>query len=307
MSAIVMGESLVDVVAGKAHPGGSPLNVAVGLARLGHQVRFHTEFGTDTNGRLVAEHLAASSVAVAEGSVTERPTSVAVVEMDEHSNAHYSFTIQQQLPPLEMQHAPQLLHAGSIAAWIEPSGEQILRAFAQADTRTLRSYDPNLRPALVGDRPAALERIEHLMSLSHIVKLSDEDAQWLYPQLEEHQVLAHVAGLGPALVVLTCGERGALCWSSGTLSQLPAIPATVRDTIGAGDAFMSGLLHAVLDSPALVAALHARQPLDPVQVRRAVTQALCSAALTVARTGANPPWAEELSNAAGRHLSSPSA
>ena len=291
----VLGESLVDVVGDKAHPGGSPLNVAVGLARLGHEVQFYTEFGQDAYGNLIAEHLGQAGVHVAAGSVTERSTSVALVEMDEHANAHYSFDIHQQIPSVPIAEGANLLHTGSIAAWIEPSGERIVDAFKNAADEALLSYDPNLRPDLVEDRDSALQRIELLMSLSHIVKLSDVDGQWLYPDLDAWEVLEHVANLGPALAVMTQGGDGCLALSSGQRFDVAASPTNLVDTIGAGDAFMSGLLFGILDNPGLVEALRNDVAADSDEVEDALRHALTSAALTVAQAGANPPWIQHFS------------
>ncbi|UTT38718.1 carbohydrate kinase [Glutamicibacter mishrai] len=291
----VMGESLVDVVGETAHPGGSPLNVAVGLARLGHDVQFYTEFGQDTYGTQIAEHLDQAGVHVVEGSVTERSTSVAQVEMDEHSNAHYTFDIHQQIPAVPADDSSELLHTGSIAAWIEPSGQGIVDAFQNASESSLRSYDPNLRPDLVEDRNSALQRIELLMTLSHVVKLSDVDGQWLYPGMEPWEVLEHVASLGPALAVMTQGGDGCLALSSGRRFDVAASPTNLVDTIGAGDAFMSGLLFGVLAKPELAQALRNGVTAGSEDVEEALRHALTSAALTVAQAGANPPWIEDFS------------
>ncbi|WP_418908137.1 carbohydrate kinase family protein [Glutamicibacter endophyticus] len=288
---VVLGESLVDVVDSIAHPGGSPLNVAVGLSRLGQQVRFYTEFGRDDYGRAIAEHLAESGVELADGSVSDRSTSVALVKMDEHSNAHYTFDIHQQLPPVREAEAPELMHTGSIAVWVEPSGHSIVEAFGAAQPSTLRSYDPNLRPDLVTDRAATVRRIEVLVALSHVVKLSDVDAQWLYPELDQWQVLEHLAELGAKLCVMTRGADGCRALADGQRYEATALPTTLQDTIGAGDAFMSGLLHGVL-SGELAQALRAGSSPTAPEVRRALHHALASAALTVAQRGANPPWAK---------------
>ena len=217
--------------------------------------------------------------------------------MDEHSNAHYTFDIHQQIPAVTADTQSSLLHTGSIAAWIEPSGQCIVDAFENAPTDSLRSYDPNLRPDLVEDREAALKRIELLFSLSDVVKLSDVDGQWLYPDLEAWEVLEHVASLGPSLAVMTQGGDGCLALAAGKRYDVEASPTTLKDTIGAGDAFMSGLLYGVLSLPELVKALRDRTELKTEDIEQALRGALTSAALTVAQAGANPPWFEDFTNA----------
>ncbi|GAA1404249.1 ribokinase [Glutamicibacter uratoxydans] len=290
----IMGEALVDVVGTVAHPGGSPLNVAVGLSRLGHMVTFSTELGGDDYGQLIGRYLEESGVQLAAGSITGRPTSTAVVTFDEEANAEYCFDIHQDLPAVDADGSVALLHSGSIASWISPSQHRILEAFRAADATTLRSYDPNLRPALVEDRDAAVAQIEALCAQSHIVKLSDVDAQWIYPELSFEEVLADLASLGPALVVITKGSEGCLARYGQQIVAVKALPTTVHDTIGAGDAFMSGLLHGVLLSAELSSALLAREELEQKSVSNALHYALASAAHTVAQAGANPPWSLSL-------------
>ncbi|WP_159609901.1 carbohydrate kinase [Glutamicibacter sp. JC586] len=293
----VAGESLVDVVGDEAHAGGSPLNVAVGLARLGHDVEFYTEYGQDEYGNQIAEHLSKAGVQVAEGCVTERSTSVAQVEMDEQSNAHYSFDIHQQIPDVRTDDSVELLHTGSIAAWLEPSGQSIVDAFQNAADVSLRSYDPNLRPDLVENKEKALKRIELLISLSHIVKLSDVDGEYLYPHLDPWGVLEHVARLGPALAVMTQGGGGCLALADGKRYDMAASPTELVDTIGAGDAFMSGLLNGVLTTPELATTLRNGEAAQTQDIEHALRHGLTSAALTVAQAGANPPWLEDFNHA----------
>lgn len=293
----VIGESLVDVVGRRAYPGGSPLNVAVGLARLGHQVMFHTEFGRDEHGELIAQHLRAAGVKLADGTQRLVATNQAHVKLGASGRASYRFNINWNLPDDVVAPGTELLHAGSIGAWLEPGGSKVLEAFEQSPRTQIRSYDPNIRSELAGDRARVLARVRHLMSRAHLVKLSESDAAWLYPEDEPAEVLDEVLALGPRLVVLTRGALGCLARTADDSFAQPSHPTPVADTVGAGAAFMSGLLHAVLSSRLSTGLLDARTALESQAVRTALDTALTSAALAVSRAGANPPQLDELSAA----------
>lgn len=296
----VIGESLVDVVGRRAYPGGSPLNVAVGLARLGHQVSFHTEFGLDEHGALIAGHLRAAGVTLADGTQRLVATNQAQVKLDAQGRASYRFNINWNLPDDVVPPRTDLLHAGSIAAWLEPGASKVREAFAQSPAHQLRSYDPNIRPELAHDAAAVREAVEFMMGRSHVVKLSESDASWLYPQLGPAAVLERVLELGPRLVVLTRGALGCQARTATDSFALPAPATEVVDTVGAGAAFMSGLLDAILtsDLPASLTGGPAGPAAQPV--RTALQAGLASAALTVARSGANPPTGEQLHRALQR-------
>lgn len=291
MRAGVIGEALVDVLPdGRALPGGSPLNVAVGLARLGHTVEFATDLGIDEYGTLVAAHVEASGAGLVECSVQPGATSVARATLDDEGRASYEFELRWQ-PPAPPTEGLDLLHTGSIGAILDSGAEVVATALREAAAAgTLVSFDPNARPGIMGEREAVVRRVEELTASAHIVKLSDEDAEWLYPGVEPADVLDRLVGLGAALAVVTRGPDGCLAHTRTTTLALPATPVVVADTIGAGDAFMSGLLHGVAVTGSS-APLRAGEPFDLETVLRT---ALASARITVSRPGANPPWPEEL-------------
>jgi fructokinase len=282
-SALVVGEALVDVVhRGSATPevlpGGSPLNVAVGLARLGIPATLHSSFGADAHGLAIAEHLAASDVTVTTTTVTTDPTSVAEATIGADGAATYDFRIAWD-PAAVDPSGFDLVHTGSIGAALEPGATRVEEALAAS--AGLVSFDPNIRPALMPARPVALARVERLVGLADVVKASDEDAAWLYPGETVDAVLARWAALGPRLVVITRGGEGADALTAEGAFHVDVPSVTVADTIGAGDSFMAGLLADVLRNgfhdPAASLAFAAR-----------------CAAITVSRPGANPPWSREL-------------
>lgn len=287
----VIGEALVDVIRGVPHPGGSPFNVAVGLARLGLDVRLNTRIGRDDHGRLIEEHLREAGAALSTGSLVDARTSSAIVTLDQRGIACYDFDVVWELPPLALT-GFDLVHLGSIGAYMQPGASVALDALEGLDPKTLVSFDPNIRPALIGAHAAAVAQTERIVALSHIVKLSDEDAAWLYPGEPPTAVLERLRALGARLAVVTCGPDGCLAFTASGAMAVPARAVDVADTVGAGDAFMSGLLAAAVEDDG-GAAIVAGIPPERGWAR-VLQQALESAAITVSRPGADPPWSREI-------------
>ncbi|MFE7483907.1 carbohydrate kinase [Streptomyces sp. NPDC057552] len=303
---LVVGECVADIVRqpdreDRVHPGGSPANVAYGLARLGHRATLLTQLGPDPNGRLIRDHLDSAGVTVRTDGRTA-PTPSAAVTLDAAGQATYAFDVGWTLGPVAVEPAPGHVHTGSIGAVAEPGAATVLEIVRAARTTATVSYDPNVRPALMGERGAAVRRVEECVGLSDLVKASDEDLAWLYPGEEPEKAAARWLEHGPAVVLVTRGGAGALALLPGGPVAVRAAPVEVVDTVGAGDAFMSGTLHA-LAAHGLIGA-GARDRLRAVR-RDAVTDvlrhAVASAAVTVSRAGANPPDAKELREALARN------
>lgn len=292
---VVIGEALVDVVAGGgAHVGGSPLNVAVGLAQLGLPTRLHARVGADAYGELITAHLQRAGVVQAPGFVDGGRTSTAVASIDEEGRVSYEFDLEWAIEAPAVEGAA-LVHTGSIAAVREPGGSVTRSAVHRAGPGTLRSFDPNIRPDVMGDPAAVRRHVRELAAHCHVVKLSDEDALWLGEDTGEEpaEVLRSIAASGVRLAVMTRGPLGCIALVDGEAHELPARPVSVADTIGAGDAFMSGLLFGLVrDGGDRLLAEGA--PLPGGLVRRVLSTALESAAVAVSRTGARPPGLAEL-------------
>ena len=299
---LVVGESLVDIVqrpdgSTQRHPGGSPANVALGLARLGHPVRFATRIGTDVDGDSVLNRLQQSGIALTDGSVVDAATSTATAVLDADGAASYVFDLVWDLPPVEAGRGHT--HTGSIAANLAPGAARVHEVFAAARLAGTTSYDPNLRPRIIAGPDVERPGVEQLVADSDVVKASDEDLAWLYPGQAPRDVARRWAGTGPALVVLTRGAEGALALMASdpdTPVTVAPVPVTVVDTVGAGDAFMSGLLSALLDlgllgGPDQRAALHAA---SAEVVRVALARAVLTSSITCGRPGADPPTRAEL-------------
>lgn len=297
-AAFVVGEALVDVTVEsdgveRRRPGGSPMNVAVGLARLGLPTRLLTSFGDDADGRLLADHLGFAGVVLDDGSVTAGgTTSTALARIGADGSATYEFDLQWDPPGgRTVPQGTALVHSGSIAAALEPGGTRVLQLFESVSDDVLRSFDPNVRAAITPDRGAVLERVEAFAGRSDVLKLSDEDAAWLFPARDAAAVAEWALALGVGLVVVTKGGAGCLVVTRRHRLALEAVPTQVVDTIGAGDAFMAALLAGLLRWDLAGQVRHGGIGADDLV--RLASLAQRSASYTVARAGAQAPtWAE---------------
>ena len=303
---LVIGEALVDVVVGldattKEIPGGSPANVALGLARLGRQAELVCWIGKDERGELVRKHLESNGVALVEGSDEAEATSTAVAVIGEDGAATYRFDLDWNPPtPAPSKNVPLAVHTGSIGAVMEPGRltvQAVLSAYRQTSTIT---YDPNVRPQLMGTPGDTRPLVERLIANSDLVKCSDEDLAWLTSGADQEETLRSWLELGPAIAVVTRGPEGALAvTSSGLRLEVPSVPSVVADTVGAGDSFMGGLIDGLWSEGLLGAenreALH---NISEEALRRVLAHAIAIAAITVSRPGANPPTRAELEAAA---------
>ncbi len=286
---LVLGEALIDIVeTGDGvveHVGGSPANVAVGVARLGARVRLGTRLGRDARGERIAAHVRSSGAQIVEGSWTPTPTDTAHARIRPDGSAEYDFAVAGVVPPV-FDTEVALVHTGSIALFLDPGGETCLAVLEAARGRAIVTVDPNIRPALVGARETALARFARAAAAADLVKLSDEDAAWLWPQSQPAEVLETVAALGPRAVVITRGGDGAIgrC-ADGAIVEVPGVAVQVADTIGAGDSFMASLIATLVEHGV---------PADAAALEHAMTVAARAAAITVSRAGANPPTLAEL-------------
>lgn len=297
---LVVGEALVDIVerldgSVAEHPGGSPANVALGLARLGHEVELLTRIGDDERGLAVLAHLRASGVLVAPESVTGAPTSTATARIDAAGVAAYDFDLDWRLAARPVPEGYRALHTGSIAVFVEPGGTDVVDLVRRASSRLTVTYDPNARPALMGDPVAARARVEEIVRHAQVVKVSDEDLAWLTSGEDPQDVARQWQKSGPALVVVTRGGAGAFAVFGNGEVAVPGAEVTVVDTVGAGDSFMGALLDHLARHDLLGAAAHPRlHALTEDDVRAMVEHAVLVAGITCSRAGANPPTAGEL-------------
>jgi fructokinase len=305
----VIGESLVDIISDPhreapaegspthAHPGGSPLNVAVGTALLGMATTLVTHYADDPYGDVIEGHLNANGVTAIRGGTA--PTSTATATLGPDGGATYAFDISWDingaaLPALEAVQDSEHVHTGSIAAVLAP-GDQATLALLAAAAHASISYDPNCRPGISPDVAAARAQAERFVAASDIVKASDEDLGWLYPDRTPEENLSAWLELGPAVVAMTRGAAGPVILSRRGRVELAAEAITVADTVGAGDSFMAALISGLDQLSALGAAGRPRlQALTVEDLRALAAYANRAAAITCSRPGANPPGTAEL-------------
>ncbi|MGY4858745.1 carbohydrate kinase family protein [Cryobacterium sp. AP23] len=296
---LVVGEALVDLVQradGSRHeaPGGSPANVALTLGRLGRHPQLLTSLGDDDRGRAVRGWLEGSGVRVSAGSATGAHTSTATALLDASGAATYEFDLAWSVDTL-LAGPADVLHVGSIATVIEPGASAVLRLVEERRDNATITFDPNIRPALIDDAAAARARMEQLVGLADVVKVSDEDLRWVRPNQGLSEAAADWLALGPAAVVVTLGGEGAFALTAAGRVSILAPLVTVVDTVGAGDTFMGALIDGLVDADVAGADRRAALRELPLGVlERIMRRSAEAAAITVSRPGADPPTREEL-------------
>lgn len=303
----VIGEALIDVVSRPdrepvRHPGGSPMNVALGLARLGHPVRFLGAWGNDDDGQLLAQHLGAEGIELPLPT-HDSATSVAEAVIGENGAADYNFQMTWEFPVEQSELEAMVtdssaLHVGSIATVLEPGAQNVVKAVEAAAGNILVTYDPNCRPQITTDVEAVRARAEHLASRADVVKASDEDLQWLYPTSTLQESARAWHRLGAKMVVVTRGELGpwAITDSTGPEGvEVPARKTDVVDTVGAGDTFMAALISQFADRGIDGGGAGDRiNELTAQDVEAILRRSADAAAITVSRAGADLPRRDEL-------------
>lgn len=286
-SVLVIGEALVDIVestgGASEHAGGSPANVALGLGRRGIDATLLTQFGADPRGAAIEAHLSASRVRT----LVERgaATSTARARIQPDGSAEYAFDIRwEAFGEIDLP-AATLVHTGSIAAFLEPGGSDVVRLLRETPAPEV-TFDPNIRPDLVGEREGVIARFHEIARLSTVVKMSDEDAGWLFPGLAPDAVVDLVLADGVRLAALTMGADGAILATSEDRVRVNSVRVDAVDTIGAGDTFMASLIASVLSTGSAA--------LGRERMKEIGEDAVRSAAITVSRAGADLPWDHEL-------------
>ena len=304
----VIGEALIDLVPGErrgtfgALPGGSPYNVAVGLARLGQRTALMARLADNTFGRLLRDKAVAEGIDLAAAPRAAQLTTLAVVNLDADASASYDFysegTADWQWTDAEISAVPvdtAVLHFGSLASWTPPGDALILgqARILHAQGGILVSYDPNVRPALLTDPMRARGQVEAAVAVAHLAKASADDIAYLYQDWPAADVAARWFELGARLVVITGSAGGAQAFRpGGVVIRRPARQVTVADTVGAGDSFTAGLLDSLvrqgLSGPAKLAAC------QDGQLAAALDEAITVASLNCERQGNDPPTLAEV-------------
>jgi fructokinase len=184
------------------------------------------------------------------------------------------------------------VYVGTLALAIDPPAAAYEALVEREAEERQIIFDPNVRPEIFGDAASYRARFERLAQRAHLVKLSDDDAAWIYPQLRLEEVVELILGFGPRIIAVTRGERGAVAASAGAFVDVPGMPVDVVDTIGAGDSFGAAMVAALVDDRAL--GPRATRAADDLVLNRAVSYAVAASAITCTRTGAVPPSRDEI-------------
>jgi fructokinase len=301
---VVCGEALIDVIHNgdgtqRAAPGGGPFNTARALARLGVPTAFLGRLSNDSFGRQLVETLRSDGVNLELASVGPEPTTIAVADVDSDGLADYHFEVQgtsaphltPEMIPAHLKHDVNALHVGTLGLVLEPLASTLLEVVRRERAGRVIMVDPNIRVGLIPDIEYR-ERLHAVLAESTIVKASDADLTWLYPDLSYKRAADRLLGQGVALVVVTLGAQGAFAAHRDFRVSVDAVHVDVVDTIGAGDAFGAGLLAWLHDHGALKPVVR----LERDELRFAVEFACLAAALTCAREGADPPWRAEVTS-----------
>jgi fructokinase len=221
-----------------------------------------------------------------------------VANVDADGVATYTFDLTWRVPErwASPPAPPLVVHTGSIAAVLEPGSFDVAHILAAHRSSATITYDPNLRPSLMPPAEETRRLVEAQVQLADVVKVSDQDLDWLFPDTDPDDTAREWAAMGPGLVVLTRGADGATAFTADcTRVDVRAPKVAVADTVGAGDSFMGGLIHGLWSARLLGAdqRTELRSAGDAI-LRRVLGQCVRIAAITVSRPGANPPYSTEL-------------
>jgi len=305
---VVCGEALVDftptpVGDGEAYvprAGGSPLNVAVTLARLEAPAAFLGRLSRDFFGQLLRRHLVINGVDLRYLKDGPELTSLAFVHLVPGEEPAYRFYLEnsadrgllpEHLPPA-FPNEVQALHFGSLSLVLEPGASTLEHCMRREREARVISLDPNVRPGLIVDHEAYMRRLDGWVRLADIVKVSVADLAWLHPGEEPERVARGWLERGPSLVAVTAGVDGCAGFTRDQTVRVPGLAVQVVDTVGAGDAYMGGLLARLQHRGWLARARLAG--LTATELTEVLSFANRASALTCARAGADPPYRSEV-------------
>jgi fructokinase len=309
-SVLVIGEALVDVVHGingeiKNIPGGSPANTAVALARLGTKTYMKARTSTDQFGTEIRNYLTSQNINLDYSLVVKNPSSVvnALIQKDGSAKyeanlrgaADYGWTYEE----LDQVIDPdiQIVQLGSLTSYIEPGATNVEKWFSKLrqSNKYLLTFDPNIRHPLDGENEVDVRsRAKKLASLSHVVKASDEDLNWIFSNNNPQDSAINIIESGASLVVVTLGKKGAFAVNKKLeIVEVKANEIAVIDTIGAGDTFAAALITQLLENSWINK--NALENLSSDDLTEILTNCSAASAVTCSRQGANPPHRHEVS------------
>ena len=302
MSIWVCGEVLIDLIPGDdglrvGHVGGGPANTAKALARLGHDVAFIDGISTDEYGQAARKELLDDSVSLSLSKTSEKPTCLAIVSLSETGGASYEFQIDGTATfdfdtswlPDPSRYKPQVLHIGTLATIIQPGADALYDWALQVAEFAPVVFDPNIRPAVMGDRDLYEAAVEKWAAISSVIKVSDDDLAWLFPGQSYADIAQRWIDFGAVLVVVTRGADGIIGFTRDGSVEVPGAKIVVADTVGAGDTVGAIIVEAMVEKGILA--------LTSDVLRDTLQRAAIAAGITCSRKGAQPPYKHELTNA----------
>ena len=294
MSIWVCGEVLIDVLPTGPVVGGGPANTAKALARLGHDVDFIDGISTDAFGVSARKELERDGVGLSLALSSDKPTCTATVTLDSQGSATYEFLIDGTatfdfadtwLPDPERL-KPSVLHIGTLVTIVEPASSILYQWAVKTSEFAPIVFDPNVRSSVVGDRGTYCAAVEKWVGISSVIKLSDDDISWLYPDESMDEVAQRWIAGGASLVVVTRGAKGIIGYTEHGFEEVEGAKVSVVDTVGAGDTVGAIVVEGIIK--------HSVSGLQGQALNAVLHRAAIAAGITVSRAGAQPPRLHEL-------------
>jgi fructokinase len=279
-----------------AHVGGGPANTAKALARLGHDVQFIDGISTDQYGVAARKELLDDEVELDLALTSDKPTCLAIISLDANGGASYEFKIDGTATfdfdlkwlPDPSRYKPQVLHIGTLVTVIQPGADVLYDWAMQVAEFAPIVFDPNIRPSVMGDHDLYEAAVEKWAALSSVIKVSDDDMAWLYPDQKYEDVAKRWISDGAALVVVTRGSQGIIGITADGSVEVDGAKITVADTVGAGDTVGAIIVEAMAEKGILA--------LTGDVLKAVLHRAAVAAGITCSRKGAQPPYKHELKN-----------
>jgi fructokinase len=295
----VCGEVLIDLIPDASgertpHVGGGPANTARALARLGHDVQFIDGISSDKYGQMSEKELLDDEVKLDLALKSDKPTCLAIITLNENGGASYQFEIDgtatfefsAEWLPDPSRYKPQVLHIGTLVTVIQPGADVLFDWALQVAEFAPIVFDPNVRSVVMSDHEKYVEAVERWVSISSVVKVSDDDMAWLYPDQNYEAVAKRWIDAGAALVVVTRGASGLVGFTAVGSVEVPGVKVEVADTVGAGDTVGAIIVEAMIEKGIL--------DLTGDVLKSVLHRAAVAAGITCSRKGAQPPYKHEL-------------
>jgi fructokinase len=302
---LACGEALIDFISQKdkdGHvlyepcPGGSPFNTAVTIGRTGVPIGFLGRLSNDMFGELLMDHIKQNKIDPSYVLRSDEPSTLSFVKKKDDNTSEYAFyangsatwNLLKNDIPAGLNQKIKCFQFGSISMTMHPFADTVEDFISREKDNLIISFDPNIRPGMIGSHETYLQKFQQWGQCCTIIKMSDEDLEWLYPGCSISDGLKKILSLGPALAVITCGGKGAVARNHITEVTVPIYEMPMIDTVGAGDTFHGTLLawfyrRDLMDRTRL-------SQLTEEKLREVLQYAIKAAAINCSRRGTDPPW-----------------